>query len=225
VDSVPESPDQHSLFADFSSTLRYKNRQKCIEINTEKQSLFKETVTECIKLLKDLSQDIILMKEQKLLRLVSEMLKNSKKSDRELAGILGVSQPTVSRTRARIEKEYIKTYTIIPDFKKLGYQIMAFTFAKTKGYPGNEAATEMTQKSKEWIAKRPNVIFSADGEGLGKDLVLVSFHKNYSAYAEFMRSFAMDWGTYIDTFESFLVSIGSGYTLRDFDLKYLADDI
>ena len=48
------------------------------------------------------------MKAKKLLRLVSEMLKNSKKSDRELAVILGVSQPTVSRTRARIEKDYLK---------------------------------------------------------------------------------------------------------------------
>ena len=87
------------------------------------------------------------MKPQKLLKLVSEMLKNSKKSDRELAGILGVSQPTVSRTRARIEKEYIKTYTIIPDFEKLGYQIMAFTFAKTKAYPENAAIAEITKIS------------------------------------------------------------------------------
>ncbi len=161
------------------------------------------------------------MKPQKLLRLVSEMLKNSKKSDRELAGILGVSQPTVSRTRARIEKEYIKTYTIIPDFEKLGYQIMAFTLAKKAS--GN-VASEIT-KSKEWVDKHPNVIFGAEGEGLGKDLVLISFHKNYSAYAEFMRSFAMDMGTSLDNFESFLVSVGSGYKLRDFDLKYLADDI
>jgi DNA-binding Lrp family transcriptional regulator len=165
------------------------------------------------------------MKQQKLLRRVSEMLKNSKKSDRELAGILGVSQPTVSRTRARIEKEYIKTYTIIPDFKKLGYQIMAITFAKTKTYPGDDKSTEIAAKTKEWIAKRPNVIFGADGEGLGKDIVLISFHKNYSAYAEFMRSFGMEWGSYMDNFESFLVSIASGYKLRDFDLKYLADDI
>ena len=82
------------------------------------------------------------MKTQKLFRLVSEMLKNSKKSDRELAGILGVSQPTVSRTRARIEKEYIKTYTIIPDFQKLGYQIMAFTLAKMKTHSENEAAEQ-----------------------------------------------------------------------------------
>ena len=156
------------------------------------------------------------MKPQKLLSLVSEMLKNSKKSDRELAGILGVSQPTVSRTRARIEKEYIKTYTIIPDFEKLGYQIMAFTLAK-------KAAG--TTKIKEWADKHPNVIFGAEGEGLGKDLVFVSFHKSYSAYAEFMRSFATDMGTSVDNFESFLVSVGSGYRLRDFDLKYLADDL
>jgi DNA-binding Lrp family transcriptional regulator len=174
---------------------------------------------------KGLSIDYSSMKTQKLLRLVSEMLKNSKKSDRELAGILGVSQPTVSRTRARIEKEYIKTYTIIPDFEKLGYQIMAFTFAKTKTWPGTDVAEELVKKSKDWLAKRPNVIFGADGEGLGKDLILISFHKKYSAYAEFMRAFSMDWGNYVDSFESFLVSIGSGCKLREFDLKYLADDL
>jgi DNA-binding Lrp family transcriptional regulator len=160
------------------------------------------------------------MKHQKLLRLVSEMLKNSKKSDRELAGILGVSQPTVSRTRARIEKEYIKTYTIIPDFEKLGYQIMAFTLAKK----GNEAAAKMA-KAKVWVDKHPNVAFGAEGEGFGKDLILISFHKSYSAYSEFMRSFAMDMGTSLDNFESFLVSVESSYKLRDFDLKYLADDL
>ncbi len=165
------------------------------------------------------------MKPHKLLRLVSEMLKNSKKSDRELAGILGVSQPTVSRTRARIEKEYIKTYTIIPDFQKLGYQIMAFILAKMKTDAGKESVEQMMKRSKEWVDKRPNIIFAADGEGFGKDLILVSFHKNYSAYAKFVRSFAMDWGSSLDNFESFLVSVGSGYTLRDFDLKYLAKDI
>ena len=83
----------------------------------------------------------------------------------------------------------------------------------------------MTQKTKEWVDKRPNVIFGSDGEGLGKDIVIISFHKNYSAYAEFSRALAMEGGTYLDNFESFLVSIGSGYKLRDFDLKYLADDI
>ena len=165
------------------------------------------------------------MKQKKLLRLVSEMLKNSKKSDRELANILGVSQPTVSRTRARIEKEYIKTYTIIPDFKKLGYQIMAFSLAKTKTYPEISKFENIMQNSKDWVYKHPNVIFASDGEGFGKDLVIISFHKDYSAYTSFMRSFAIDLGNSLDNFESFLVSIGSHYTLRNFDLKYLAEDV
>ena len=165
------------------------------------------------------------MKPQKLLRLVSEMLKNSKKSDRELANILGVSQPTVSRTRARIEKEYIKTYTIIPDFQKLGYHIMVFSFAKLKPQSENLQTNTIMQQFKEWIAKRPNIIFAADGEGFGKDFIIVSFHKNYSLYAKFVRVFTVDWGCLLENVESFLVSIGSEYTLRDFDLKYLAEDI
>lgn len=39
------------------------------------------------------------------LKLISELLKNSRRSDRELAKTLGVSQPTVSRTLKRLEKE------------------------------------------------------------------------------------------------------------------------
>jgi DNA-binding Lrp family transcriptional regulator len=161
------------------------------------------------------------MKRQKLFRLVSEMLKNSKKSDRELAGRLGVSQPTVSRTRAKIEKEYIKTYTIIPDFEKLGYQIMAFTLAKMAS--GNEVA-KMAQVT-EWVNEHPNVIFSSEGEGLGKNLVLISFHKTFSDYTEFTRSYAMSMGTSLENFESFLVSIGASSKPREFNLKYLAEDL
>ena len=168
---------------------------------------------------------INIMKPQKLLRLVSEMLKNSKKSDRELAGILGVSQPTVSRTRARIEKEYIKTYTIIPDFQKLGYNIMAFIMAKLKPYSNTSSAEKIMQQSKEWITNHPNIIFATAGEGFGKDFIIISLHKTYSDYAKFVRSFNLDWGASLDNFEAFLVSIGSEYTMRDFDLKYLAEDI
>jgi DNA-binding Lrp family transcriptional regulator len=48
-------------------------------------------------------------------------MKNSRKSDRQLARAIGTSQPTVTRIRSRLEKEgYIKEYTMIPDFGKLG---------------------------------------------------------------------------------------------------------
>jgi len=39
------------------------------------------------------------MKEEKVLRLLRLMMKNSRLSDRELARTLGTSQPTVTRMR------------------------------------------------------------------------------------------------------------------------------
>ncbi len=67
------------------------------------------------------------------LRIVSELMKNSRRSDRELAKAVGVSQPTVSRTIARLEKEgVLREYTVIPDFHKLGYNLMAITLVNVR---------------------------------------------------------------------------------------------
>ena len=166
------------------------------------------------------------MKNEKLLRLVKELLKNSKRSDREIAKRLGLSQATITRRRAQLQKEgYIKTFTVIPDFVKLGYEILAFTFSKMKSYPTTEETEKIAQRAREWVDKRPNIIFSADGQGLGgKDTVMMSFHRNYSKYADFMRTYAMKWGHVISGFESFVVSLDSRYKMKPLDLKYLADD-
>jgi len=163
------------------------------------------------------------MKEEKIIKLLRLMMKNSRLSDRELARTLGTSQPTVTRMRQRLEKEgYIRSYTIVPDFVKMGYGILAFTFSKVKTYPSAEEARGIIKKAAEWANKRHNVIFSADGQGLGgKDIVMVSFHKDYDDYTQFMHSFAFDWGHLVDVFETFIVSLKSELTMKPFDLKYL----
>ncbi|MGB9134543.1 MAG: AsnC family transcriptional regulator [Candidatus Bathyarchaeia archaeon] len=165
------------------------------------------------------------MRQQKLLRLLREMLKDSKRSDREIAKNIGVSQPTVTRTRAQLEKEYIKTYTVIPDFMKLGYQILAFTFLKMKSYPSKKDADEVFSKAKEWTNKHSNIIFAADGEGFGRDIVMMSFHKDYPSYSDFTRTVALECSETLSELSSFLVSIGTGYEIKPFDLRYLADDV
>ena len=40
--------------------------------------------------------------EKRMMNLLLEFLKDSKRSDRELAKVLGVSQPTVTRMRQRL---------------------------------------------------------------------------------------------------------------------------
>ena len=81
-------------------------------------------------------------------KLISELMKNSKNSDRELAKRIGVSQPTITRARSRLEKEgYIKEYTMIPDFGKLGFELMSINLAKMRKEPTEE---EYIKIKKEW---------------------------------------------------------------------------
>jgi len=162
------------------------------------------------------------MREEKLLTLLKALLKNSKRSDRELAKTVKTSQPTVTRNRRSLEK-YIRSYTIVPEFTKVGYEILSFTFSRTRSYDQKVMSTRLPQ-IKEWLRKHPNVLFAADGEGLGKDGIIVSLHKDYSKYADFMREYIL---TFVDVsmdVQSFIVSLKTGMLLKPFDLVYLGDD-
>jgi DNA-binding Lrp family transcriptional regulator len=66
-------------------------------------------------------------------KVLLEMIENCKRSDRELAKNLGVSQPTVTRARKWLEKNgFIREYTLIPEFSKIDLEIVAFTFIKSR---------------------------------------------------------------------------------------------
>lgn len=121
------------------------------------------------------------MHPDKIPRLLYELIKNSRRSDRDLAKVLRFSQPTVTRTRRKLEDEkYVLQYTAVPDFTKLGFELAAFTFMQWLP----EAKAESPFK---WLEKDPRAIFVAEGNGLdGKDSVVVTVHKNYSDYSKFI---------------------------------------
>jgi DNA-binding Lrp family transcriptional regulator len=66
------------------------------------------------------------------LRLICELVRNSRKSDSELAKLIGVSQPTVSRIRTKLEEEGVIEYTGTVNLRELGFEIIAITFANWK---------------------------------------------------------------------------------------------
>lgn len=73
------------------------------------------------------------------LDLISELIRNSRRSDRELAKALRVSQPTVSRTMEKAQKKgLMREFTVIPDFQELGYKLVALTLVRTKSGLSNE---------------------------------------------------------------------------------------
>jgi DNA-binding Lrp family transcriptional regulator len=66
-------------------------------------------------------------------RLLFELMKDSHRSYRELAKVLKISQPTVTRTRNRLVQEgLIQELTVIPNLLKLGFEIMAVTCFKAR---------------------------------------------------------------------------------------------
>ncbi len=163
------------------------------------------------------------MKENKTLFILKELICDSRRSDREVAKAIGTSQPTVTRNRKFLE-DYVRSYTIVPDFSKIGYEILALTFAKARTYDQEEMQKKL-DLAKKWADNHPNVIFASDGEGMGKDGVMISLHRNYSRYADFMREYALDFSDYnVDT-QSFIISLKTGIVLKPLDMTYLADDI
>jgi len=144
------------------------------------------------------------------LKLLSELMKNSKTSDRELAVRLGVSQPTISRIRAKLEKEgLIKEYTMIPDFRKLGFEIMTVTLLKLKRELTEEEIQKMWKFTDEYIKKRNPFAFlmAAGGHGLGYSRVIISLHRDYADFMRFVRATRDAPLVDLGAFDSFMISL------------------
>lgn len=118
------------------------------------------------------------------LKLISELMKNSRRSDRVLAKAVGVSQPTVSRLIRRLEKEgKIKEYTMIPDFKQIGFNIMAVVFLGKQESMKEEERLALRKAAIE-MEKKPShaAIVVVNGIGLNKGRMIILFCKDYSDY-------------------------------------------
>jgi DNA-binding Lrp family transcriptional regulator len=165
------------------------------------------------------------MKELKPIdyKLLFELMRNSHRSDRQLAKALGVSQPTVTRRRAMLEENSIEGYTVIPKFGQVGFEIAAFTFLKSKlKQEKGKEKEEALKKLKDWYMKQPNVVLVLGGNGMGWDTVLVSFHKSYSDFAEFIRTHDSELSDWITESQTFHADLQPGMVIKPFHLKYLA---
>lgn len=159
------------------------------------------------------------------LAILSALMKNSKISDRKLAKMLGVSQPTITRRRTRLEKDGLLDYRIVPNFGKLGYEILAFTLLVWK----REEHMKLTQEEDYWkkveafLSDYPNIVFASSGHGLGMTRIVVSVHESYSDYVKLMTKIDEGWGMYMNKFDSFIVSLKSDNILRQFSFEHLID--
>jgi DNA-binding Lrp family transcriptional regulator len=152
------------------------------------------------------------------LRLVAELMKNSRRSDRELAKIIGVSQPTVTRTRIKLEKEGLIEYTAVPNFAKLGFEMLAFTLSKrdVRKHLSNP------ERAKKFAEGKPQIIFGAGGLGAGFDRIAVSVHKNYTEYSKFMQEDRTLWADFM-SISNFVIDLKNEGIVHPLSFKHLAD--
>jgi len=157
-------------------------------------------------------------------QLLWELMKDSHRSDRKLAKILKTSQPTVTRRRAKLEKEAIEGYTILPKWERIGIHIIAFTFIRSKlKYASQKEKQLAISKARKWFMKEPNAIFSTAGEGMGWAGVTISVHKSYSDYTQFRGRHDSELGDFLDDVQSFIANTDTASIMKPLHFKYLAN--
>ena len=161
------------------------------------------------------------------IKIIAELMKNSRRSDREIASAVGASQPTVSRTIKRLEKEgIIREYTMIPDFRQLGYQIMALAFIGKPETQKQEESEELRKAAVELEKKNPFAnMMVVDGMGMGKGRVLINLYKDYGSYTEGMETIKSLPNVEADETDSFLIDLCNERNFRVLSMKQVARHI
>ena len=68
---------------------------------------------------------------------------------------------------------------------------------------------------------KPNVVFAAECNGMGMSGVVVSLHKSYSDYVDFVRELRLEGGDGLKMADSLIISL-EGSVIRPFNFKDLA---
>jgi DNA-binding Lrp family transcriptional regulator len=152
------------------------------------------------------------------MRVLFALVKGARRSDRDLSRVLGLSVPFVARKRQELEQEgFIQGYTVIPDFKKLGFGINAFTLVSIAGWKNAEHFESLRRS----ITGDSHVVFVGLGEGLGANCLIVSLHEDYDSYMDFigrLRSMP-ELCRCFERVQSFMMSTGRSQVVLPFSLR------
>ena len=159
-------------------------------------------------------------------KMLSELIKNSRRSDRELAKAIGTSQPTATRIRSKLEKEgYIREYTTITDLSKVGYSIMAMTFVKLDpktSLPPTDIS-EFRRSHYEALMKNSSApMLVKRGMGLGYEAVIISLHEDYSSCDKFREFVRQKMGDRITDMDTFLINLEEEQSSLPFSFNMLS---
>lgn len=137
------------------------------------------------------------------------LLENARMPDKHIAKLLNTTQPTVTRIRQKLEKAgYIKGYKPIVDLQKLGIGLIAITLFRITDFSKTEEIKKVVVPD---LRKMPEVILVAEGEGMGKTSLIVTMHKDFPDFEEWMIALRKKYGKYVEEEEQFFFSTSRIY--------------
>jgi DNA-binding Lrp family transcriptional regulator len=124
----------------------------------------------------------------------------------------------------KLEKSrIIKEYTMIPDFSKLGLELLSITFAKRHHEVSREELAKIEREGAD-VARKQGIrtIMALRGMGLGYDVAIVALHPNYSAYTEVVQAVQDFPHSDVSRIESFLINLTDRVQYRPLTLSHIA---
>jgi DNA-binding Lrp family transcriptional regulator len=127
----------------------------------------------------------------------------------------------------KLEKEgVIKEYTIIPDFKKLGYTIMGATLLKVEEGLIKEKFQEIRSASTKIEQEaQPASLLAVNAVGGKENRLFIAFYKDYSEYANAVRLARQIPFVNIDSMNSLLVDLNDKTNYRILSMSAIANHL
>ncbi len=153
------------------------------------------------------------------IRIVVELMRNSRRSDREIARVVGVSQPTVGRIIRKLEKRgVIKEYTMIPNFQMLGFAVMGLTRYQLPPEPFPGSAT-----ARKALMERYGCLLAVEGMSQNANRQIVSLYETYSEYWNAMNFLKTLPSVDTDKIDSLLVDLNDQTGFRHIGMSTIAE--
>jgi DNA-binding Lrp family transcriptional regulator len=173
------------------------------------------------KLINQLDAVVLTPMKDKEKKIILELAKNNRRSDRQLSKFTKMSQPTASRIRSSLENEgYIRQYLALPDFIKLGITITAITMVKIDS-SSHTKIEESTKHILEQARMFPEVFLASAGGGLGFDIAIISLHSTFQTYEKFKLELKKQITPFALEVTPFLIDLSQDQ--ETFDFKSIAE--
>lgn len=167
------------------------------------------------------------LEKQENLRVLFTLMALGHKSDRAISKVLGVNNTTLSRRRKKLEQEgYIKEYTILPDFNKLGFNVIVISLTSTN----DPVPPQHSEEFRKFLDKRPEILCILEDQGVSeKTWFSISVHKSYDDWLDMLNegqkdSIMIKYKPQHLNIRNYVFRIGRhGTVVKQFSLRNLGD--